>query len=128
MQPIRWGIIGTGNIASQFARGLTVLDDAQLVAVGSRSAESANRFGDTFGVPHRHSSYEALAHDPDVDIVYVATPHVYHADNSLLCMRAGKAVLCEKPFTVNGAQAQTVIDYARQFWLPHRGRSEFAGF
>jgi predicted dehydrogenase len=114
MQPIRWGIIGTGNIASQFARGLSVLDDAELVAVGSRSVESANRFGDTFGVPHRHDSYEALAHDPDVDIVYVATPHVYHADNTLLCMGAGKAVLCEKPFTVNGAQAQTVIDYARQ--------------
>ncbi|MBX2998537.1 MAG: Gfo/Idh/MocA family oxidoreductase [Caldilineaceae bacterium] len=114
MQPIHWGIIGTGNIASQFARGLAVLDDAQLVAVGSRSVESANRFGDLFDVPHRHSSYESLAHDPDVDIVYVATPHVYHADNSLLCMGAGKAVLCEKPFTVNGAQAQTVIDYARQ--------------
>lgn len=117
MQPIRWGIIGTGNIASQFARGLAVLDDAQLVAVGSRSAESANRFGDLFDVPHRHSSYEALAHDPDVEIVYVATPHIYHAENSLLCMEAGKAVLCEKPFTINAAQAQTVIDYARQHRL-----------
>jgi predicted dehydrogenase len=114
MEPIRWGIIGTGNIASQFATGLSVLDDARLVAVGSRNEETANRFGDKFDVPARHASYEALAEDPNVDIVYVATPHVYHADNSLLCLKAGKAVLCEKPFAINAFEAQEVIDYARQ--------------
>jgi predicted dehydrogenase len=114
MEPIRWGIIGTGNIASQFATGLSVLNDAQLIAVGSRSQETADRFGDKFNVPNRYASYEALAEDPDVDIVYVATPHVYHAENSLLCLRAGKAVLCEKPFAINTAEAQEVIDYARQ--------------
>jgi predicted dehydrogenase len=114
MKPIRWGIIGTGNIASQFATGLSVLDDAELVAVGSRSEETANRFGDEFNVPDRHASYEALAENSNVDIVYVATPHVYHAENSLLCLRAGKAVLCEKPFAINAREAQEVIDFARQ--------------
>ena len=113
MKPIRWGILGTGNIANQFARGLAVLEDAQLVAAGSRRAETANRFADTYGAPNRHDSYEALAADPDVDIVYIATPHVYHAENSLLCLEAGKAVLCEKPFAINAAEARRVIDYAR---------------
>ncbi len=113
MELIRWGILGTGNIANQFAKGLSVMDDAKLVAVGSRRAESANRFADTYNAPNRHDSYEALAADPDVDAIYVATPHVYHAENSLLCLEHGKAVLCEKPFTINKAQAQRVIDYAR---------------
>ncbi|MBI1297412.1 gfo/Idh/MocA family oxidoreductase [bacterium] len=114
MQPVRWGILGTGNIANQFAKGLAALEDAELVAIGSRRAESAHRFADTYNVPNRHNSYEALAADPNVEIVYVATPHVYHAENSLLCLEAGKGVLCEKPFTLNTAQARKVIDFARQ--------------
>lgn len=114
MQTIRWGILGTGNIANQFAKGLSVMDDAQLVAVGSRHAESAQKFADVYGAPNRHDSYEALAADPDIDIVYVATPHVYHVENSLLCMQHGKAVLCEKPFAINAADAQRAVDYARQ--------------
>lgn len=114
MNIIRWGILGTGNIANQFATGLSVLDDHKLVAVGSRRSETANRFADTYNAPNRHDSYEALAADPEVDIVYVATPHVYHAENSLLCLHNGKAVLCEKPFAINEAEARQVIDYARQ--------------
>lgn len=114
MQPVRWGILGTGNIANQFAKGLTALEDARLVAVGSRSQESANRFADVYAAPHRHDSYAALAADPEVDMVYIATPHVYHAENSLLCLAAGKGVLCEKPFTINTAEARRVIDFARQ--------------
>ncbi len=110
---LRWGILGTGIIAQQFARGLRVLPDARLVAVGSRTAETAERFGRTFDVPHRHASYSALAEDPEVDVVYVATPHPFHAENTLLCLRAGKAVLCEKPFTLNAAEARTVIAEAR---------------
>ncbi len=114
MQPVRWGILGTGNIANQFAKGLAALDDAKLVAIGSRNIDSANRFADTYNAPNRHDSYEALAADPDVEIVYVATPHVYHAENSLLCLEAGKAVLCEKPFAINTAEAERVIDFARR--------------
>jgi dihydrodiol dehydrogenase / D-xylose 1-dehydrogenase (NADP) len=110
---IRWGIIGTGWVAKEFATGLTVLPEAELVAVGSRTAESANQFADMFGVPHRHASYEALVNDPNVDVVYVATPHILHKENSLLGLQAGKAVLCEKPFTINAAEAEAVIQFAR---------------
>jgi predicted dehydrogenase len=110
---MRWGIIGTGKIAKAFATGLTVLPEAELVAVGSRTAKSANEFADIFGVPHRHASYESLANDPNVDVIYVATPNTLHKENSLLCLQAGKAVLCEKPFTINAAEAEAVIQLAR---------------
>ena len=104
---IRWGILGPGKIAHKFAEGLKALPDAELAAVGSRSLERANEFADAFGAPRRHGSYEALADDADVDAVYVATPHPMHADHSILCLNAGKAVLCEKPFTINAAQARS---------------------
>ena len=110
---IRWGILATGSIARQFAKGLTFVDGAELVAVGSRSQESADRFGEEFGVPHRHGSYEALAADPDVDAVYVAPPHPFHKDGVMLCLDGGKAVLCEKPFTMNAKEARELVDAAR---------------
>ena len=113
MATIRWGILGTGNIAAQFAGGLVELPDAQLVGVGSRQLESAQAFAARFGAVHAYGSYGALAQDPEVDVIYIATPHTLHAENSLLCLKMGKAVLCEKPFTLNAAQAQTVIDTAR---------------
>ncbi len=112
-QTIRWGILSTGNIAHQFAKGLGDLPDTELVAVGSRSQEGADAFGDEFGVPNRHSSYEALAADPEVDAVYVGTPHPFHKDNTLLCLAAGKAVLCEKPFALNLGQAREMVAAAR---------------
>jgi predicted dehydrogenase len=111
---IRWGILSTGWIAHKFAEGLSVLPDAEIVAVGSRAQETADAFGDEFGVPHRHASYEALAEDPDVDVIYVGTPHPFHKEDSLLCLEAGKAVLCEKPFTINAAEAEEVIALARE--------------
>jgi predicted dehydrogenase len=114
MDKLRWGILGTGNIASQFARGLEALPEHELVGVGSRSQASADRFGEQFDVSHRHASYEALAADAEVDAVYIATPHHLHRDNSILCLEAGKHVLCEKPFTINAAQAEEVIAVARQ--------------
>ena len=110
---IRWGILGTGNIAQQFAKGLAELPDAQLVGVGSRSLETAQAFATDFGATRAHGSYDALAQDPEVEVVYIATPHTLHAENGLLCLGAGKAVLCEKPFALNAAQAQRVIDTAR---------------
>ena len=111
--PIRWGILGTGKIARAFASALQLLPDAQLVAVGSRSAGSAGSFADLHGIPHRHDTYASLARDPDVDIVYIASPHSHHAEHALLCLDAGKAVLCEKAFTLNAREAQAVIDAAR---------------
>ena len=77
-RPIRWGILATGGIAHAFARDLALQPDGVVVAVGSRSQASADAFGDEFGVPHRHASYQALVNDPDVDAVYVSTPHPGH--------------------------------------------------
>jgi dihydrodiol dehydrogenase / D-xylose 1-dehydrogenase (NADP) len=111
---IRWGILGTGGIAHKFATGLQAVPEAELVAVGSRTQAAADEFGNTFGVPRRHASYEALANDPEVDVIYVSTPHTLHKDNTLLCLHAGKAVLCEKPFAVNAGEAAEMISLARQ--------------
>ncbi len=116
-RPIRWGILGTGHIARLFARALRSMDDADVAAVGSRTRAAADAFAEEFGVRNRHASYRALAFDPDVDIVYVATPHALHKDNSILCLDAGKAVLCEKPFTINRAQAEEVIRVAAKHRL-----------
>ena len=111
---IRWGIIGTGSIAHQFARGLAVLDDAMLVAVASRTKESAVKFAEEFGVTHRHVGVEQLAANDEVDVVYVATPHPMHKDNTLRCLDGGKAVLCEKPFAMNAPEATEMVEHARE--------------
>jgi predicted dehydrogenase len=113
MEQIRWGILGTGAIAQRFATGLQALPDHRLAAVGSRSLGAAERFADTFGAVRRHASYAALVEDPTVDAVYVATPHPFHAEHSLLCLEAGKPVLCEKPFSMNAAEAEQVLAAAR---------------
>jgi predicted dehydrogenase len=110
---IRWGILGTGSIAKKFAEGLQILPEADLVAVGSRAANTAERFARAFGIPHQHSSYDELANDPDIDVVYIATPHPFHMENTILCLKAGKAVLCEKPFAINAGQAQQMLNVAR---------------
>lgn len=110
---IRWGIAGTGVIAHAFALDLELLPDAELVAVGSRSKASADAFADGFGIPHRHVGYDALAADPDIDAVYVAVPHTAHEEVTLTAIAAGKAVLVEKPFAVNAAQAERMIEAAR---------------
>lgn len=111
---IRWGILGPGDIARVFAKGLSFLPDAELVAVGSRSMERAKKFAEEFEVPHPHGSYGELVRDPDVDVIYVCTPHPFHKENSLLALNAGKAVLCEKPFTINAKEAEEVISVARK--------------
>lgn len=113
-QHIRWGILGTGDIAGQFATGLQQLPDAELVAVGSRTKASAERFAKKFPIANVHGSYEDLVNDPSVDVIYVATPHTTHKEYSMLALNAGKAVLCEKPFTLNAAEAAEVIGLARE--------------
>ncbi len=110
---IQWGILGPGNIAHKFAEGLRALPDAGLAAVGSRDAGRAAQFARKHGFARSHGSYQALSEDPDVDIVYVATPHPMHKAESIRCLRAGKAVLCEKPFTVNRREAEEVFQAAR---------------
>lgn len=112
-QKFRWGILGPGNIAHQFAKGLAVLPDHELYAVGSRSAEKAGEFAKTYGASNVYGSYEELVADPKVDAIYVATPHPYHKPCTLLCIEAGKPVLCEKPFTVNEKEAIDVVNAAK---------------
>src|SRR5260370_2808999 len=112
-RPVRWGILATGGIAHAFARDLALEPDGEVVAVGSRSRASADAWGDECGVPHRHASYQALVNDPDVDVVYVSTPHPGHHDAALLAINAGKAVLVEKAFAMDAGQAREMIDAAR---------------
>jgi predicted dehydrogenase len=106
---IRWGILATGGIAATFTEDLLTLDDAEVVAVGSRTAEAARAFADRYGIPRAHGTWAELAADPDVDIVYVATPHNAHHAAAALCLDAGKAVLCEKPLTLDADQAEDLV-------------------
>jgi len=105
----RWGIIGLGSIANKFASGLQAIPDAELAAVASRSQEKADQFGDRYNASKRYGSYQHLAEDPDIDAVYIATPHPMHEEDTLLCLATGKAVLCEKPFAINASQATRMI-------------------
>jgi predicted dehydrogenase len=111
---IRWGILGTGRMAELFTSELKRLPDAIVDAVGSRNIQNARAFGDRFDIPHRFGSYEDLAWKSQCDIIYVATPHPYHAENSILTLNAGKHVLCEKPFAMNEREAESMIRLAKE--------------
>jgi len=113
MQKVRWGILSTGYIANLFAEGLTAVEDAEIKAVGSRNQSTAEAFGARWGAPNRHGSYQALAQDPEVDVIYIGTPHPFHFEHTLLCLEAGKHVLVEKPFAINARQARQMIEVAR---------------
>jgi predicted dehydrogenase len=113
----RWGILGTGGIARSFARDLSLLKGHRVSAVGSRSSANAAEFVSEFPEAAGYGSYEKLV-AADVDAIYVATPHTFHADNSLLALNAGKPVLCEKPFTINAKEARAVIERAHELNLP----------
>ena len=115
--PLRWGILGTGGIAGTFVTDLRLTGSGVAAAVGSRSQGSADRFADKFGIANRHASYELLVADPDVEVIYVATPHPAHHDNAILALRAGKHVLVEKPFTMNAAEAREIVRVAREHGL-----------
>jgi predicted dehydrogenase len=110
----RWGILGTGAVARAFAADLRLLRDAVLTSVGSRQLDRASTFAREFGARRAHEGVNGLASDAEVDVVYVATPHVRHQDDCLACLAAGRAVLVEKPFTLNTAQARAVIEQARR--------------
>lgn len=113
-RPVRFGVIGTGGIATAFTRDLALLPDAEMVAVGSRSQASADAFGDAHAIARRHDSYAALATDPEVDVVYVSTPHPDHHASARLAIDAGKAVLVEKPFTMDAVEALDLVTAARE--------------
>jgi predicted dehydrogenase len=115
--PVRWGILATGGIARTFTEDLLRLDDHVVVAVGSRAMSTARDFADRYGIKRAHGSYEALAADDDVDVVYVATPHSAHFSAARTCLLAGRAVLVEKPFTVTAAEAVELAELAARSGL-----------
>ena len=114
MKKIRWGILGTGTIAHKFASDLKFVENAELVAVGSRSLENAKIFAEEFNIQLSFGSYDALAECDQIDIVYIATPNNLHHPNTLLCLKNAKAVLCEKPLALNEKQILEMIALAHQ--------------
>jgi predicted dehydrogenase len=113
-QSVRWGILATGGIAAAFTADLVDLPDAEVVAVASRTQESAKAFAERFGIPRAYGGWEALAHDEGVDVVYVATPHAAHREAAGLCLAAGRNVLCEKAFTLNAREAEELVALAKE--------------
>ncbi|KOG39247.1 Gfo/Idh/MocA family protein [Streptomyces resistomycificus] len=113
-QKVRWGILATGGIAAAFTADLVDLPDAEVVAVASRTEESAKAFAERFGIPRAYGSWDALAQDEDIDVVYVATPHSAHRAAAGLCLEAGRNVLCEKAFTLNAREAEELVALARE--------------
>ncbi len=127
---IRWAILGCGKIARKFAADLKLVKDAELIAVGAREQSTADAFAKEFPAKYKHSSYDALVQNPEVDVIYVATPHGLHHEHVILCLKHKKAVLCEKAFALNHQQAKEMVAVARSqnaflmeaFWtrfLPH---------
>ena len=113
MTKLRWGIAGTGSIANQFAQDLAFVPHAELMAVGSRKADTARHFAAEHNIPYAHGSYEGLFADPNVDVIYVATPHSHHHAHATAAMAAGKHVLCEKPLTPTLQSATSLVETAR---------------
>ncbi|GAA4897700.1 Gfo/Idh/MocA family oxidoreductase [Flaviramulus aquimarinus] len=127
---INWGIIGLGNIAHKFATDLRTVKGVKLYGVASRSQEKANAFASKYNATKAYDNYEALANDPNIDAVYIATPHALHKENTLLCLENGIAVLCEKPFAMNADEVDNMIAKAKEkkvllmealwtYFLPH---------
>jgi predicted dehydrogenase len=114
MVKYRWGIIGLGRIAQKFAEALLETKEAKLLAVASRSSEKAEQFAIDYKADRYYGSYEDLIADPQVDVIYIATPHIYHAELSKKCLMGGKHVLCEKPFAMNAKEAKEVYDLAAE--------------
>ncbi|MET0468739.1 MAG: Gfo/Idh/MocA family oxidoreductase [Aeromicrobium sp.] len=115
--PVRWGILATGSIADKFATDLALVAGNDLVAVGSRRPDAAREFAARHGARRAHGSYEELVADPEVDVIYVATPHGRHLEDVRLCFAGGKHVLCEKALTMNADDSATLVAEARALGL-----------
>ncbi|WP_062059342.1 Gfo/Idh/MocA family protein [Aquimarina longa] len=127
---INWGILGCGKIAHKFAKDLEFVPNAKLYAVASRTIEKAKDFGHNYHVSNCYGDYETLSKDPNIDVIYIATPHVFHYENTIMCLTHKKAVLCEKPFAMNANQVKEMIALAKKnnvflmealwtYFLPH---------
>ncbi len=123
-----WGILAPGNIAGKFVSELKEVPNAKILAVGSRELSRAEEFAARFGIERSYGSYQDLVNDPDVDIIYIASPHIFHAEHTKLCLRHKKAVLCEKAFGMNAGQVRDMIQTAQKeqtflmeaFFTPHQ--------
>jgi predicted dehydrogenase len=111
---IKWGILSTGWIAHKFAKALQSVENSEIVAVGSRTIESARKFAEEYTIPKAYGSYEELVSDPGIDVIYVATPHNLHVENTLLALNHNKNVLCEKPLGVNLKEEILLIEKAKE--------------
>jgi predicted dehydrogenase len=111
MSALRWGFLSAGGIATAVADDFRIAG-INIQAVGARDLAKANEFADKFGIPNRHQGYDALVNDPEVDAVYISTPHPWHHQHALLALNAGKHVLLEKPFTINAREAQEIKELA----------------
>jgi predicted dehydrogenase len=135
MKAYNWGILGTGNIAHKFARALMLLDNANLYAVGSRDAGRAADFASEFGFNRYYGSYEEMMADPDLEVVYISSPHSHHLDHTLLALRNGKHVLCEKPMSITANESIRMAEEARSrglflmeaLWPPFQPSYQKAG-
>ena len=126
---MKWAILATGTIARRFAETVNAMaaagEDQQVIACASRTQEKAQAFADEFGIPRAYGSYEAMLEDPDVEAVYIATPNNMHFENAVMCLNAGKNVLCEKPFTTTKEDAEKLFELAKEkglfimegFWI-----------
>ncbi|MDF2485343.1 MAG: oxidoreductase domain protein [Herbinix sp.] len=113
MRTVKWGIIGAGQISSKFATALNSLDHTEVTAIASRDPIKAREFASRFHIKKAYGSYEEMLMDSEIDVIYIGTPHTEHKANAELCISHGKAVLCEKPFTLNYPEAQMLVDFAR---------------
>ncbi len=114
MKSHKWGILAPGKMSAKFTTGIKLLGNAELYAVGSRDLQRAKQFANEFGFKKYYGSYEELAADPDVEVVYIASPHSHHYEHTLLCLRNGKNVICEKAFAINTREVEEMINEARK--------------
>jgi len=108
----KWGILAPGKMSAKFTAGLKLLENVELYAVGSRDLKRAKQFAEEFGFKKYYGSYEELASDRDLEIVYIASPHSYHREHTLLCLKYKKAVICEKAFALNSREVEEMINEA----------------
>ena len=114
MKHLKWGIIGTGMIANNFARNLKTTDKATLLAVASRSIDKAKEFAGKYEIPKTYGTYEELLKDKEIDAIYIALPNHLHAEWTIKCAEAGKHILCEKPITVNVGELEKLLDVVKK--------------
>ena len=114
---VNWGIIGLGNIANKFAADLQLSNRSVLYGVASRELSKAEKFSKKYKSIKFYGSYEALADDPAIDIIYIATPHTFHFENTMMCLRKGKAVLCEKPMGMNSDEVKMMVQFGQDSYL-----------